>query len=372
MVNLINKKNKKQPNFKTKSEEELFGSKISEKKNAENKIEEKVDEVEDEVDEIEDKKEKEEEAEVIIIDPEKADIGRYHDPEGLTVKKMGIGLWLVENRKNMLTLLYGFLIIIGVITWSIFIYTFGLYIMKGMNNDELMLSGIVAENIPGHEFALARSAQPLATQVPQIIKLPENKYDILVQIKNPNVHYYAVFEYYFEFEDGELGLSENFILPGETKYLLSLGHDMDRFPSSIRFVFDKLKWKRIDTHIIPDWSRFKFDHLNIDIEDIEFTPAKTSILTEKMALNSLKFTIKNNTAYNYYRPYFTILLFGSSRIIGVNKYLAEKFMSGEERTADVTWPGRLDRVREAVIVPEINITRDDIYIEFDGGFGDPK
>lgn len=365
MVNLLNRQNKKQPKIKVKSEEELFGL----EKDVKNSVKEEIEEVENEV-EVEN--DKEEEAEIITIDPKKADIGRYQDPEGLTVKKMGIGLWLVENRKNMLTLLYGFLIIIGVITWSLFIYTFGLYIIKGMNDDEAMLSGIVAENIPGHEFALARSAQPLATQVPQIIKLPENKYDILVQIKNPNVHYYAVFEYFFDTGDEELGRAENFILPGETKYLLSLGHEIDKFPGSVRFVFDKLKWKRIDNHIIPDWSRFKFDHLNIDIEDIEFTPSKTSILTEKMALNSLKFTIKNNTAYNYYRPYFTVLLLGSSRIIGVNKYIAEKFMSGEERMADVTWPGRLDRVREAVVVPEINIMKDDIYIEFDGGFGDPK
>lgn len=106
--------------------------------------------------------------------------------------------------------------------------------------------------------------------------------------------------------------------------------------------------------------------MKILTDEVDFTPAKESSLTEKLALNNLSFQIENNSAFNYYRVNYAILLYGRKDIIGVNNYLSDRLLSGETRQADVTWTGRMDQVKNIVIIPEIDIFRDDIYIEFEG------
>jgi hypothetical protein len=61
-----------------------------------------------------------------------------------------------------------------------------------------------------------------------------------------------------------------------------------------------------------------------------------------------------------------MVLSSNTRVVGVNKYTLENIMSGQSRQIRVTWPGRLDNVNGVDIRPEINITRDDIYLKFKG------
>jgi len=302
----------------------------------------------------------------------KVDIKRYQDAEGLTVQKMEFGLWLVEHRKQLLMIPKIFLILFSAVTLIYSIYGFAYYISWGMKEDQILANELVKQNLVGHEYFIARSAQNLQYGKLQIIDLGKKKYDFLVQVSNPNQKHSAEFIYYFKEKNEEFHRSSNFILPGEKKYILALGQEFTRSPTGVVFYTDNITWQRINLHKYPDWEKFRGEHLNIGISDIKFTPAKATILTEKLNLNSLQFVAVNNTAYNYWEVDLVILLFRQSKVIAVNKYVLNNFMSGQTREIEVTWPGRLGRVDNTVITPEINITRDDIYIKFEGGTGEEK
>ena len=137
-------------------------------------------------------------------------------------------------------------------------------------------------------------------------------------------------------------------------------------------VISDLSWRRVNSHLIPDWNAYRAARLNIAAADIKFTPSAASPLSEKLNLNELNFNAINNTAYNYWEIGFTILLYGGGRVAGINHYLLTDFLSGETRQVRISWPGNLSRVDRVVIIPEINIMKNDIYIPYQGGVDQPS
>ncbi len=299
-------------------------------------------------------------------------IKRYRDPEGLTVSKMEFGLWLVEHRKQLLMIPKIFLILFSAVTLIYSIYGFTYYIGWGMKEDQILANELVKPNLVGHEYFIARSARNLQYGKVQIIDLGEKKYDFLVKVINPNQKHSAEIIYCFKEKDKEFYRSSNFILPGEEKYILALGQEFAGSPTGVVFYMEEIAWRRIDSHKYPDWEKFRDEHLNIGISDIKFTPAKSTILTEKLNLNDLKFIAANNTAYNYWEVDLVILLLRQSKVIAVNEYVLNNFKSGQIREVNVTWPGQLGRVDNTIVIPEINIVQNDIYIKFEGGPGEEK
>ncbi|MCK5061149.1 hypothetical protein KAR28_01205 [Candidatus Parcubacteria bacterium] len=296
-------------------------------------------------------------------DKSKVNIGRYKDPEGLSVGKLETGLWFLKHRKKFLYALYAFLITTSVVSWSIFIYSFGHYVLIGMVEDSKMLDDLTRFNNAIPIILLRQKAQPILAQTPIILMGAGAKTDFVTKIINPNLTHWAEFQYVYKDSNGNIiAEHKNFILPNESKHLLSLGHDGLGSKPDIKFEFSDISWGRVTAHDYPDWEAYMDEHLNIEISDKKFTPAMSTILTESLSLNEVSFTAKNLTAYNYYDVNFIILLSDNTRITSANQYLLENFLSGESRDIVLTWPGRLGRIRYIDIVGEINITDEQVYV----------
>jgi len=305
-----------------------------------------------------------------IVDQEKEepqrkiDIKKYQDPEGLTLNKMSIGLWFVQNRKNLITLLFGVLVLIASASWLYFFVIFGHYVTIGIKQDKAMAREIIQDNLVGHDFVSSFVPRDIQIKPVQVLKLEDNKYDFVAQITNSNLRHWAEIYYYFRAGNENLAFQKTFIMPNEAKYILSLGEEFGS-AGSASFVIEDVKWHRLDAHQIPDWEEYRKDHLDITVSDTKFTPAKSSSLSEKISLNDLSFSVQNNTPFNYWDVYFVALLKDRSKIIGVNKYILTEFLSDQKRDINVTWPGRLGSVREIEILPEVNIFDKNVYIDFD-------
>lgn len=296
----------------------------------------------------------------------KININKYHDPEGLTVNKMAFGLWLLRNRKHFKFIFVVFLGCIIALTWPKFIYTFGHYIVIGMKDDQRMLVEMAQTSIPSHQYFLAKSAQNLIDSEQQLFANENNLMDFFTKVKNPNSEYIAKFNYYFQTNTQEITEKfSGYILPNEEKYFMVLGQEMNQRPSNFSIVFEDLNWERINKHKYPDWNKFYNEHVQFNINDLSFTHAKESLLTEKYSLNELKFTIENDSSYNYWQTGFIILLRDKNlNIIAINKQLIEKFMAGEIRNVDVTWPGKFTSIGNVTVIPDVDITDQDNYMKF--------
>lgn len=288
-----------------------------------------------------------------------------------TIKKMQVGLWLMKHRKDFKKILIIFLIFISTIFWSYTIYNFGYYFIKGMDEDKLLVKKITETQIINHDYLVKISAKNLIYSPINILK-SNNNYDLLIQITNPNQKYWANYEYCFLLQNKKISCAENFILPNQTKYLMSLANDFQNQPKNIKFVINNILWERINQHKFPNWKKFADERLDISVKDIKFNPAQSSGLSEKLNLNSLEFTAQNNTAYNYWEILFNIILLNNNSIVGVNQYTLLKVMSGEERHIQINWLGEFNKITTVKIIPDINIMKDNIYIPYEGGIGIEK
>lgn len=304
--------------------------------------------------------------------PREDDIKRYKDQDGLTVRKLDIGLWYLEHKNLLRKILIGFLIFISAVSWPYVIYGFANYLSRGMTEDKALVDDIVNSGRISHDTIVSLSPKDLSFGSASMLPSGNNKYDFFARVQNPNERHGAEFIYYFSDGNKDTESLSGFILPGETKYLLSLGNELEYRPASSQLKIDGLKWVTIDRHEISDWKDYSERHLDIAISDTKFTPAGQSGLSDKISLNSLEFNTLNNTVFNYWNVDFIILLFGGSNIVGVNKYSLNEFMSGQTRQASMNLPGELSHVSKIEVFPEINILQDDIYIRYDGGTGEKK
>jgi hypothetical protein len=294
----------------------------------------------------------------------KVDIKQYKDPEGLTPFKMSLGLWLVQNKPLFKLFVYVILIIISVITWSRFLYVYGEYIIFGMRYDQEIIFDLSQRLIPDHSYFVELMPNDIKLGKVQVLKIADQKYDIFVQINNPNEQYYCSVEYHFAADNKEFGSSTAFLLPNDSKYLYTLAKEFNKNPTSFQIIIDSLGWSRIDKKRIPDWQSFKDNHINTKFSNIKFTPANETGLSEKENLSTLEFQVKNDTVYNYWEIDFVILLKNREKIIGINRYKQYNFLAEKSYDIDMTIAGVIGYVTDIIIYPELDIMNNELYIDY--------
>ena len=298
-------------------------------------------------------------------------VENYVSPEGLATKQLEYGLWYVEHKRQLRLALYGFLIFVGAVSWAYTIYGFAYYLARGMNEDEILAKQLVQASSIGHDYVEQVAAKDLIIGQVQVLG-SSGKYDLFAPVKNDNQKWWVEFTYYFTASGKQTEKTDGYILPGETKYFAALAKDFSYEPSDSRLTIENISWHRINQHEFPDWNDYYQKHLMISSTDIKFTPANLSLLSGKLGLNQLSFKVTNQSAYNYWEVGFTILLYNIDRITGINHYVLTDFMSGQTKQIELSWPGNLSQVDRVEITPEINIMKDDIYIPYEGGVGQPS
>ena len=299
-------------------------------------------------------------------------VKNYVSPEGITTKQLEFGLWYVEHKRQLRLVLIGLLIAIAAVSWSYTIYGFSYYLARGMSEDEILSRQLVQSSSVGHDYVLKVSAQSLLISPVNAIKATDNKYDLYAMIRNDNQNWWAEFDYYFASGSLKTEKKSGYVMPLEDKNLMALAQDLSNGSADTALVMENISWHRVDLHKIPDWNAYRLNHLNITAADVKFTSAVLNPLSEKLNLNELNFTAVNQTAYNYWEVGFAVLLYRGGDLVGLNHYSLSDFMSGEKRAVSLSWPGSIGRVDKVDIIPEINIMKDDIYIPFEGGVGQPS
>jgi len=294
-------------------------------------------------------------------DFQKINLERYKDKSGLTLKKLETGFWFLKHKKTLIYIVYTFLIIIGIVTWSRFFYTFGSYIFLGMKQDQANIYGLVTNPGIEHSNILKIAANQFNLSPFQVIKTDVGTYDLIVKIENPNKNYYSHFSYTLKVEGKDLGPFKDYIFPEEEKYLLILDQEFTKTPRNISINFNH-SWTKINRHTDPNWESAIIDKVDFSFKNEEFVPYRDSNLSEELRLSLVEFDITNESPYSYYDVQLVILLYNKGKLVSANNYLVEKLYSKETRHVNATWPDKVLRVDEIRIYPSIDIDRSDVYI----------
>ena len=294
---------------------------------------------------------------------DKNNLELYKDAQGVTEKRLNFGLWFVRNRKKMLGILVIILLLVSMSTWLNTIYNFAYYFFEGAKKDELSVREGIETGLSDRN--LLDDRLPKDIRVGEVFAIrSRDKVDFVTRIDNLNLEHYLHFTYSYLVGSEETEIGESFIMPGESKYLVQTAQTLERVSGNVSLNMIDLSWDRVSKHDIPDWNDYLNARTNFTVSNSEFLPAKSSGLSEKIKLNLLTFQIENDTAFNYWDINLNVLLYSRGAVIAVTKYNIEEFMSGELRNVSVTMPGDIGQVTDIQVFPEIDLSRDDIYMKF--------
>lgn len=280
------------------------------------------------------------------------DLKKFEDLSGLTVREMNFGLWVSENKLLLTRSLTIFLILISAFFFVYSTYAYIIYFMSEpidnqLENQVMSPRNIVTQMNPGSVETFKSG----------------NLNDLVVGLNNENDNFWANFDYCFYQGDESIYCNSDFILPSERNNLLALGIELDS-SDRIEFRIEDIFWSRVNRREISDWTSFYNERINFEFSDVIFFNALRSGLSENVKLNSLEFTLHNDSPYSYYQVDFEILFYGNSNLIGVQRYIGENIVAGEKRAVKISWAGDLGGVSQVKIIPRVNIIKDSVYLKY--------
>ncbi len=288
-------------------------------------------------------------------------VKHFRDTEGLSTRQLDFGLWYLRNRKKFFFTLVFLLLLIAGGTIGYSLYQFSSYLFVGIKQDkQTFLDLTSATSLVTNK---TNSGNNISYSEVRMMQGQDNKYDFVVAVTNANPMLSVKIKYAFEVNGQKIAPAEDFVLPQDTKYLMALHQDVAA-GASANLIIESTSFIRVDRHKVADWSQYRLERMNFVIEDAKFIAGAESGLSEKINVGQLDFKITNHSAYGYVRVPLSIILKSNGSIVAVNRYWLDSFRSGEIRTAQISWPGKLPVVNEVEIIPDINILDDSVYLKY--------
>ncbi len=209
------------------------------------------------------------------------------------------------------------------------------------------------------------NAENLKVVEKEIVPGEAGKYDALAQITNPNSQLGAArFDYSFNFLDGSgkivaKSAGSNFILPGQTKYVLAFNLSPEAIPKSLDFEISSFEWSKFSEYQEPD----------IAIYSRKFNLAGGG----ETGFAKLQAKMRNQSGYDFRQiTDKAVIRNGNGDPVAINQTGFNDVRMNEEREINFSWNStfQIDPVSARIeIEPEVNVFESDNYMKQHGAPG---
>lgn len=182
-------------------------------------------------------------------------------------------------------------------------------------------------------------------------------YDIYAEVHNPNQMFGSEkFEYTFIAKDAtgqEIGSfsDSNFILPGETKYIVKNNFNINIAPASINVVIGKTTWVETSEFYEKPQLRVINKKYNLITSGIEYAEAFGLLKNDSLmdfAVINLEIILKN----------------AEGKVVALNSTEMKVVKTGEGRDFRVFWPNKFPGdVASMEVQPEVNIFSSEAFVK---------
>ncbi len=276
--------------------------------------------------------------------------------------RLDFGLWFLKNRKHFVMGWIALLSVIILVTLGYSLYQFSYYQFVGKKEYEQMLHDLTSS---ANMTVLHRDSSTfLSFSEARVLLGQNNTADFVATVTNNDTRTVLYFSYYFDVDGQSVGANNDFVFPGETKYIMALQQSMPTGQIGANFIITNARFQRIDRRRIPDWEAYKKERLDFQIDNAKFLQGQESGLSEKINVGQVSFKITNNGAYGYKNLPLTVILKSNENIVSVNRYMLNNFKSGEARSVSLSWPGATSIINHIEIVPVVDLLDDSVYLPY--------
>ena len=268
--------------------------------------------------------------------------------ESMSDKQIERNLWYIKNKILIKKIIIIILIIIIAVIYSIAIFKF--IFIKIQDSKEKDWRAI---EIDFKSWQEKNKPKSLITTDKNIIKLENNKYDLVIEIENPNERIIArELTYKFVYNNEYTKEKTTFILPDYQKKLIEFNIQSNKSIKKIDIEIIDVKWDRVNYTELQNLPKNIFT-----IED-----EKINIDNNVKARNWIEFTATNISPYNWVEAEFNIFLYLGSKLVAVNQIKTNEFFSNEKKGIETSWFYRIPTYVNLKIEPEVNVLDKDNYI----------
>lgn len=286
------------------------------------------------------------------------DLSKLSKAKSGSLSKAGIGLWMLENKRN---LVLGIIVVLGgasLFLYSYFFYNLFDYLRYGKEH-ERSLSELTSVNLG---TSTIKTAVPLEILEHKMFH-HDDSYDFLAKVKNPNNNFFANINYCFTDSDLDLACGSTTLFPNEEKYLLIVAEKLKVKPEDQNFKIKSNRWERVNIRKYPNWDDYYGLRADFTIENVKFNKTISADGSYRN-FDNLSFDIRNNSPYNYWEVPLSILMLNRGGVVGVNTYKALEFKSGEDRQIKITWPNSSSSVDDVRLFLNLNVLDDLNYMGY--------
>ncbi len=260
----------------------------------------------------------------------------------LSDSELKFSYWFITNKLKLKKALIIFLIVLAVFLWLYIILQLAFYAFSYSSERKGLEQLIFGEN---QLLATIQAGAPkqLSLSDAKVLLSSGGRSDIVTQIANSNRNWLATFDYNLMAGANKSDISQGFVLPGETKYLLYLGSSAD----SGQIQLSNIKWQKI-----KDFEKIRNLRSRFEITKQE----SKKDLAEGITQFSIE--VVNRSAFSFWQAGFQVLLYNGGEIIGANSFTFDQFKSGEARSATLNWADAPNNFDSIEVIPDINIIDD--------------
>lgn len=231
-----------------------------------------------------------------------------------------------------------------------FIATVGWYGVQGIFQDSAYKNTLLANSGMTHARATnAAPAELLVGSVQSVATGSGGKYDLYVQIENPNGRHAGEFTYVFTHADGKTEEKKGFLSPGEKAHFIAARATTGK-PKDVALELSNITWIYLAPQEVPNVSAWYSERAAFSVADVVFA---RDIAYTDATVSRTTFSVTNHTPYSYWEPAFTVQIFRGSILLGITEITAAKFKAGEKRTIDLRWFGELPQTATVTVTPRI-------------------
>lgn len=290
-------------------------------------------------------------------------VNAQYTPTGskLTSDQLKVGYWFVAHKLLLRRIAILVLMVIDIALVSFVLYGFADYYFISRSQVKNMYVQLTSPALNYQYLSESSSPQSLVIVDTTVIKL-DGKYDLVAQVDNFNQSWYVPkIVYHFESDDFVTLSQTDFILPGQTKYLMALGQESQTNLRQSDLIIEDIEWQKQ-----ADFDKLKDKILTIEIIEPMFETARQSGLSDELQVSQVKFQAYNNSAYNFWDVKMKVLLFRAGNLVAVNEIPYNYFDAGETKNTSYAIYEHLAAPNKIEIYPDIDILNPQSFKGFDG------
>ncbi|MCI0479689.1 hypothetical protein L0Y59_04035 [Candidatus Uhrbacteria bacterium] len=279
---------------------------------------------------------------------------------GFTEGELKFASFWVRNRPTLIRVGFGALIALNAGLWG--------YVLWGVLDAyaisyprESRITSDIAEN--QHRLDILETDRPQNVRAGNVVALAstDGRYDMAVDVENPNAQWWAEFTYRFNVSGEQTPIQNGFILPGSKTVLTQIGfRPKGRGGATAQLVVEDIRWHRVDpAQVGESYKDYENERSNVAFEDVAF---EGGLMVGTAQISRTTFVLKNRGAYGFWSYDVVVRLYRGTAVVAVNRLSLGRLAPGDAVPVEITWLERIPSVTRTEIVPVINYLDPDVFL----------